>query len=143
MSRFFSFYFPSLTFALIIFQIFINLVLNDILIGSLPGDYGKASKEAIRIREKLSPFERMTQKYIGQYVIEKYRTDYHFYIFFKVALVMYYLLSVLALAALILTGEEQGALFLWKATEWINAVAMLFFITRFDLNRTSKYTRNK
>ena len=60
------------------------MLLNEILIGSLPGDYGKAAKKAMRIREKLPFLERLTQRYIGQYVIEKYRTDYHFYAFLKV-----------------------------------------------------------
>ena len=127
----------------ILFLSSIRSILNDILIGSLPGHYGKADKKAMCIREKLSFFERLTQRYIGQYVIEKYRTGYRFYMCFKWALVVYYLLGILALFVFMSIGETRTMLLLWKILIWTDALMGLFFITRFDFNHKSKYTRNK
>ena len=127
----------------ILFLSLIRSILNDILIGSLPGHYGKADKKAMCIREKLSFFERLTQRYIGQYVIEKYRTDYHFYAFLKVALVVCYLLGILVFVVLTLIGKAQGAAQFQKIVLRMDTVIMIFLGTRFDMNRSSKYTRNK
>lgn len=131
------------TFELLLCQIVIRMLLNDILNASLPGDYGKADKKAMRIREKLSFFERMTQRYIGQYVIEKYRTDYHFYAFLKFALVVCYLLGILVFVVLTLIGKVQEAAKFQKIALLIDVVIMIFLGTRYDINRNSKYTRNK
>lgn len=127
----------------ILFLSSIRSILNDILIGSLPGHYGKADKKAMCIREKLSFFERLTQRYIGQYVIEKYRTDYHFYAFLKFALVVCYLLGILVFVVLTLIGKAQGAAQFQKVVLRMDTVIMIFLGTRFDMNRSSKYTRNK
>lgn len=143
MRQFFTSYFLPWTGITILLLLSIRSILNDILIGSLPGKYGKANTEAVRIREKHSLFERMTQRYIGQSVIKEYRTDYRFYASLKVALEMYYLLGILALFVSTSTGEIQMALLLWRIFMWIDAVMGVFLITRFDLNRRSKYTRNK
>ena len=126
----------------ILFLSSIRSILNDILIGNLPGHYGKADKKAMCIREKLSFFERLTQRYIGQYVIEKYRTGYRFYMCLKWALVVYYLLGILALFVFMSIGETRTMLLLWKILIWTDALMGLFFITRFDFNHKSKYTRN-
>ena len=117
--------------------------MNDILVGSLPGKYGKADKKAACIRESHRFIERETQKYIGQFVTEKYRGDYHFYMFLKAALVAYYLLSLLALLVLSAAGQEHAAQLLYKVFLWVDAAMVLFFITRYDLNRRCKYTRDK
>ena len=106
----------------ILFLSSIRSILNDILIGSLPGHYGR---------------------YIGQYVIEKYRTGYRFYMCLKWALVVYYLLGILALFVFMSIGETRTMLLLWKILIWTDALMGLFFITRFDFNHKSKYTRNK
>lgn len=142
MSRIFT-YLLLRTFELLLCQIFIRMLLNEILIGSLPGDYGKAAKKAMRIREKLPFLERLTQRYIGQYVIEKYRTDYHFYAFLKLALVVCYLLGILVFVVLTLIGKAQGAAQFQKVVLRMDTVIMIFLGTRFDMNRSSKYTRNK
>lgn len=143
MRQFFINYFLPWTGITILLLLSIRSILNDILIGSLPGKYGKANTEAMRIREKHSFFEQMTQRYIGQYVIEEYRTDYRFYVSSKATLGTYYLLGILTLFVSTSMGEIQMALLLWKIFMWIDAVMGVFLITRFDLNRRSKYTRNK
>lgn len=97
----------------------------------------------MRIREKLPFLERLTQRYIGQYVIEKYRTDYHFYAFLKVALVVCYLLGILVFVVLTLIVKAQGSAQFQKIVLRMDTVIMIFLGTRFDMNRSSKYTRNK
>lgn len=93
-------YLYAATGLLILYLLSVRSLVNDILVGSLPGKYGKADKKAACIRESHRFIERMTQKYIGQFVTEKYRGDYHFYMFLKAGLVAYYLLSLLALLVL-------------------------------------------
>ena len=128
---------------LILYLLSVRSLVNDILVGSLPGKYGKADKKAACIRESHRFIERVTQKYIGQFVTEKYRGDYHFYMFLKAGLVAYYLLSLLALLVLAAAGQEHAAQLLYKVFLWADAAMALFFITRYDLNRRCKYTRDK
>ncbi len=136
-------YLPAATGLLILYLLSVRSLLNDILVGSLPGKYGKADKKAACIRESHRFIERVTQKYIGQFVIEKYRGDYHFYMFLKAALVVYYLLSLLTLFVLAAVGQEHTMQLLYKMFLWADAAMALFFITRYDLNRRCKYTRDK
>ena len=82
-------YLYAATGLLILYLLSVRSLVNDILVGSLPGKYGKADKKAACIRESHRFIERMTQKYIGQFVTEKYRGDYHFYMFLKAGLVAY------------------------------------------------------
>ena len=135
-------YLYAATGLLILYLLSVRSLVNDILVGSLPGKYGKADKKAACIRESHRFIERMTQKYIGQFVTEKYRGDYH-YMFLKAGLVAYYLLSLLALLVLAAAGQEHAAQLLYKVFLWADAAMALFFITRYDLNRRCKYTRDK
>lgn len=136
-------YLYAATGLLILYLLSVRSLVNDILVGSLPGKYGKADKKAACIRESHRFIERMTQKYIGQFVTEKYRGDYHFYMFLKAGLVAYYLLSLLALLVLAAAGQEHAAQLLYKVFLWADAAMAFFFITRYDLNRRCKYTRDK
>ena len=122
-------YLYAATCLLILYLLSVRSLVNDILVGSLPGKYGKADKKAACIRESHRFIERVTQKYIGQ--------------FLKAALVAYYLLSLLALLVLSAAGQEHAAQLLYKVFLWVDAAMALFFITRYDLNRRCKYTRDK
>lgn len=104
---------------------------------------GKQIRKQCAFARNFLFFERLTQRYIGQYVIEKYRTGYRFYMCLKWALVVYYLLGILALFVFMSIGETRTMLLLWKILIWTDALMGLFFITRFDFNHKSKYTRNK
>ena len=127
----------------ILFLSSIRSILNDILIGSLPGHYGKADKKAMCIREKLSFFERLTQRYIGQYVIEKYRTGYRFYMCLKWALVVYYLLGILALFVLCRLEKRAQCCCFGKYLYGLMRLWDCFSLRASTLTTKSKYTRNK
>lgn len=110
-------------------------------IASLPGKFGKAVKKTWKIKSEYSLPQRISQKYIAKYVADKYKKDYRIYMYIKAGIVVYYVIAFLAL--LYSGSEERKVALVWRIIRAINIPLTLFLLAHFDINRHSKYTRNK
>ena len=141
MSEVFSRYFLFIFGSCVLGVCMVHLLINDMFIASFPGNYGKAQKKAWKIKSEYSLLQRISQKYIGKYVADKYKKDYRIYMYIKAGIVVYYVIAFLAL--LYSGSEERKVALVWRIIRAINIPLTLFLLAHFDINRHSKYTRNK
>ena len=118
-------------------------VIDDIFIASIPGKYSKAFNKAVKIKARYSFWQRLTQSYIREHLPQVYIKQYRSYMRFKRCVIVYYLLvfALLIVAAFLCDGKTVSVM--WKVVTGIDVAISLFLLSRFDINRCTKFTRSK
>lgn len=118
-------------------------VIDDIFIASIPGKYSKAFNKAVKIKARYSFWQRLTQSYIREHLPQVYIKPYRSYMRFKRCVIVYYLLvfALLIVAAFLCDGKTASVM--WKVVTGIDVAISLFLLSRFDINRCTKFTRSK
>ena len=121
----------------------LRYIINDILIASLPGNYGKALNNTFKIQEKQSLIDRITQRYVEDYVTDQYRIPYRRYCKFRKAFVTYVILTVVLFLVISIT-ELLDILLFMKTVTAISILGALFCMSRIGvIYHKTKYTKNK
>lgn len=122
---------------------FLRKLIDDIFIASLPGNYKKAFNRTIRIKANHSFRQRLSQRYIGEYVIQEHKKAYQRIISTKmmVIILLPVKLAITFFGARIF-GEDMTEL-LCEIIAGFDLALSIFLLMQFDTNRESKYTRNK
>ena len=118
-------------------------VIEDIFIASIPDKYSKAFNKAVKIKARYSFWQRLTQSYIREHLPQVYIKPYRSYMRFKRCVIVYYLLvfALLIVAAFLCDGKTVSVM--WKVVTGIDVAISLFLLSRFDINRCTKFTRSK
>lgn len=118
-------------------------VIDDIFIASIPGKYIKAFNKAVKIKARYSFWQRLTQSYIREHLPQVYIKPYRSYMRFKRCVIVYYLLvfALLIVVAFLCDGKTVSVM--WKVVTGIDVAISLFLLSRFDINRCTKFTRSK
>ena len=118
-------------------------VIEDIFIASIPDKYSKAFNKAVKIKARYSFWQRLTQSYIREHLPQVYIKPYRSYMRFKRCVIVYYFLVFALLIVAAFLCDWKTVSVMWKVVTGIDVAISLFLLSRFDINRCTKFTRSK